>query len=253
MNMAGPDPKSVCLQASKRKWQYRLQDLLLLTLGISVLLGLWRVFGGGFGPTQVAALMAAAVFGLWAGWCTRRRRLWFAGLVLILLLAWSLGPADWRIRLVIALPACGVYLVAGLPVLIAATPDGRRWPWVLGSMICFLVPALITPVDPQSMLLVAAPLCLCYLFVAIMWRTWPSALRAMGPALVVFGAGLAVGGCIAPFGHLSHATTTPAPSYAAFVQTLAALALRTGVAVALLGLVVTLAALLSVRSPSGSR
>ncbi len=49
-----------------------------------------------------------------------------------------------------------------------------RSPWLYGLWLCFLIAAVVTPPDPQSMLLVAAPLVALYLLILWRWKRWKS-------------------------------------------------------------------------------
>ena len=75
-----------------------------------------------------------------------------------------MGPIEWLLLGVVGLGS----LVASL--IVAALGNGR-WVWILGFVACFGIGAAITPADPLSMLIVAAPLCCLYPLVVFLWKS----------------------------------------------------------------------------------
>jgi drug/metabolite transporter superfamily protein YnfA len=191
-----PETKTNQEQARCRtpRWQFSLWDLLVLTLVVSVLMAAEQTFQGRLGPIELVLIILSAISILAAGIPSRARWPWYVGLVLCLVAAWLLRlPPGIKVGVVGALG--GVYVLAGLPVVWPTSRSEKRWPWMQGAFGCFVVAALITAADPVSMLLVAAPLCLCYLAVAIAGKKRRSNLRVIGPAVLVVGLLVAIGCC----------------------------------------------------------
>ena len=176
------------------RWQFSLSDLLVLTLVVSGLLAAKRTFQARMGPSELALIILVGISVVASGIPSRARWPWYVGLVFCLVAAWCLVPGPPEIRGVVAGLASGVYVLAGLPVVWPRSRTGARWPWMQGAFGCFVVAALITSVDASSMFLVAAPLCLCYLAMAISAQRRRSNLRVVGPALLVAGSLVAIGG-----------------------------------------------------------
>lgn len=196
---------------------------MVLTLVVSGMLAAKRSFQGQVGPAETALVMLAGVSVLASGIPARARWPWYLGLVVCLLGVWHLFPRPPRVTGMAAGLVAGVYILAGLPVVWSKSREGRTWPWMQGAFGCFLAAALITSTDLVGMLLVAVPLCLCYLAVAISGHRRRSSLCTLGPALVVGGSLVAIYG-----GYL----TTEFWTYAL---------LRIGVAVAVLGVIAAVA------------
>ena len=95
---------------TKRR-QYRLRHLFLITLSISVLLALWRVFGGGFGIQElilVAILTVYVLFGTVLGWP------WSIGVIVILIVSMMFTRADPYSMLIASVPLSIAYTVGVL-------------------------------------------------------------------------------------------------------------------------------------------
>ena len=228
---------------SSHRWQYSLRDMLLVTLALSVLLGTGRAFGGRLGPVQLALVILAGVSVLAAGVFTRARWPWFLGLALLSLAAWFLTPSGWPLmyRFLPAGLVGGVYAAAGLPVILVSRPGEKSWPWMLGAVACFLAAALVTPPDPFSMLIAAAPLCLCYTLVALAWRKRKSALLVMGPLFLLGGLGTVLGGYFVAHRAASRSTAVPivrqvAPETFDLLMSASAPVAQLGAVVTILGL-----------------
>jgi hypothetical protein len=119
--MTQPQPSQKGAQASTRRWQYSLRDMLAVMLALSVLLGAWRGFGGGVGAGELGLLIIAGTSLLLSGTFKRIRWPWFLGLVLCFLAVWFLllfTPPVRLLKYMIAGSVSGVYVAAGLPVLI---------------------------------------------------------------------------------------------------------------------------------------
>ena len=191
MSEAKTDQEHARWQASR--WQFSLADLLTLTLAVSGLLAAQRTFQGQLGPLELALIILVGISVLASGIPSRARWPWYVGLVCCLVAVWFLVPGTPEVKGIVAGLVSGVYVLAGLPVVWPTVRTGRRWPWMQGAFGCFVVAALITSADPVSMLLVAAPLCTCYLAVAIAGKKRRSALRVIGPAFLVAGSLIAIG------------------------------------------------------------
>lgn len=176
------------------RWQFSLWDLLILTLAVSGMLAAKRTFQGRLGPIELALIILVGISILASGIPSRARWPWYLGLVFCLVAVWFLVPGPPEVKGIVAGLVSGVYVLAGLPVVWPTARTGPRWPWMQGTFGCFVVAALITSADAASMLLVAAPLCLCYLAVAIAGQKRRSTLRAIGPAFLVAGSLVAIGG-----------------------------------------------------------
>jgi hypothetical protein len=259
LSMASPSANDVP-QADRRRWQYSLGDLLLVTAGLAAVLATWRVFGGAAGPVQLGALIVAGSSILLSSIFARFRWPWLLGLVLWSVAFWYLFrvvPGMTGPRACLGVVAAGVfYLLAGLPVVIASIPGQKRWPWVLGALACVLVSVLVTRADPPSMLFIGAPVFVCYTAAALAWRKAESALLVIGLALVMGSLGVAVGVRIYSGAFL--ATSSPpglemTAEPAGIVYVLNDLLPRACVPVALLGAGLTLAALLSRRRQRARR
>ncbi len=181
-------------QAETPRWQFSLWDLMVLMLVVSGLLAAKRTFEGHLGPSELALIILAGVSVLASGITSRARWPWYGGLVFCLVAVWCLVPGPPRVKGIVAGLVSGVYVLAGLPLVWPRALAGPRWPHMQGAFGCFLVAALITSGDAQSMILVAAPLCLCYLAVTIVGQRRQSRLRIIGPALLVAGSLVAIGG-----------------------------------------------------------
>ncbi|MBW3597362.1 MAG: hypothetical protein KY475_08815 [Planctomycetes bacterium] len=149
--------------------QYRIRDLLLVTLALGVLLGLGRAFGGGVGMGEIALLAVAGVSIVVAAVFLRRRWVWGACLAALLPLATIVIPANIFVRLALAAVLTAHFFFAAMPVL-AVDPRSARWPWVAAAAGCQLAAALFTPADAPSMAGAAAVLSWGLALVAILWR-----------------------------------------------------------------------------------
>ena len=229
----------------KHRWQFTLRDILLVTLGLSVLLGTGQAFRGHLGPVELGLVVLAGVSGLTAGIFTRVRWPWCVGLV-----ACSL-PTAFPGLFPIAGAVVAVYAAAGLPVILAGRPGEKRWPWMLGSVACFLAPALVTPPDPFSTLIAAAPLCLCYTLVTLAWRKRKSALLVMGPLFLLGGLGTVLGSYFVAHRAASHSAAVPIVRQVA--PEIVDLLMSASAPVAQLGAVVTILGLLNRSRPGAER
>lgn len=191
MSETGQDDKRARGQTSR--WQFSLWDLLMLTLAVSGLMAAQRTFQGRLGTIELAVIILAGISILAAGIPSRARWPWYLGLVFCLVAVW-LQRLQLGVKLGVAGALGAVYVMAGLTVVFPTARTGERRLRMSGAFGCFVAAALITPSDPASMLLVAAPLCLCYLVVAIAGRKRRSSLRVVGPAFLVAGSLVAIGG-----------------------------------------------------------
>jgi len=234
---------------SKHRWQFTLREILLVTLGLSVLLGTGRAFGLRCGLFELGLVILAGGSVLLAGICTRVRWPWLLGLVFPALGAWFLTPSGWPLghRFLPAGLMSGVYAAAGVPVILVSRPGEKRWPWMLGAVACFLSPALVTPPDPFSTLIAAAPLCLCYTLVALAWRKRKSALLVMGPLFLLGGLGAVLASYFVAHRAGSHSTATPIVRQVA--PETVDLLMSASAPVAQLGAVVTILAMLNRSRP----
>jgi hypothetical protein len=242
----------------RRRWQYGVADLLLLMLIVSVVLGVSRLFPGRVGPIELGIVMVAAISVLIAAVCSRVHWPWIFALLVLCVTLGCFAPAPMPARLLIAagilaVYVAAVYVAAGLPVILVSEPDRKRWPWVVGSLACFLTAAFITPPDPQSMLAVAVPLCSCYLLVAAVWRYSRSALLVIGPAMLVVGVGLALVGQLAASQGLARWVAVHEPNSVAAAIAGGGMPARIGVPIAVLGAVVAFAACFSRLAGGGTR
>jgi hypothetical protein len=62
-----------------------------------------------------------------------------------------------------------VLAIAAIPVAVVTIFSRNRWAWILGFVVCLLIPALVTPADPLSMIVVAVPLCCIYPLAVLAW------------------------------------------------------------------------------------
>lgn len=238
---------------SKHRWQFTLREILLVTLGLSVLLGTGQAFGGLLSLLELGLVLLAGMSVLAAGIFTRIRWPWLLGLVLLSLAAWFLTPSGWPLghRFLPAGLVSGVYAAAGLPVILVSRPGEKRWPWMLGAVACFLAAALVTPPDPLSTLIVAAPLCLCYTLVTLAWRKRKSALLVMGPLFLLGGLGTVLGGYFVAHRAASHSAAMPIVRQVA--PEIVDLLMSASAPVAQLGAVVTILAMLNRSRPGAER
>ncbi len=234
---------------SSHRWQYSLRDMLLVMLGLSVLLGTGRAFGGLLGRMELGLVLIAGMSVYIAGIFTRIRWPWLLGLVLLFLTGWFSTPSGWPLRLRFLHPgvASAVYAAAGVPVILASRPGEKRWPWMLASVACFVAPALVTPPDPLSMLIAAAPLCLCYTLVALAWRGRRSALLVMGPVFLLGALGTVLGSYFVA--HRAASRSTAAPIVGQVAPEIVDLLMIASAPVAQLGAVVTILAMLNRSRP----
>lgn len=193
--MNQPQSTEIPLKVSRNAWQYGLRDILLVTLGLSVLLATGQAFGGAWGPIELGLVILAGTSVVLAAISARARWPWPVGLVVCFLAAWFFAPPGRILRYAFVPGALvsGVYAAAGLPVVLVSRRGETRWPWMLGAVACFLCPALVTPPDPFSTLIAAAPVCLCYALVALAWRRRKSALLVMGPVFLLGSAAIVLG------------------------------------------------------------
>lgn len=231
------------LDGSMHRWQFTLREILLVTLGLSVLLGTGRAFGGLLGPMEFGLVLLAGMSVLAAGIFSRAGWPWLLGLVYLSLAAWFLTPWGWPLsrRFLPAGLVSGVYAAAGVPVILVSRPGEKRWPWMLGSVACFVAPALVTPPDPFSMLIAAAPLCLCYTLVTLAWRKRKSALLVMGPVFLLGGLGTVLGSYFVARRAASHSVAIPivrqvAPETVDLLMSASAPVAQLGAVVTILGL-----------------
>ncbi len=220
MSETGQDDERARRQVSK--WQFSLWDLLVLTLAVSAVLAAGRTFHGGLNPLELAVILLAGLSVLLVGIPSRAHWPWYLGLGLCLIAVWFLPLRPLNFKATVGAVVSGVYILAGLMAILPIGRSGRKLPWMLGAFGCFVLPAAITSADFESMLLVAGPLCLCYVVVAIAGRKRRRVLWVVGPAFVVAGLAIAIGGgCLV-------------------AEVWAQGALRIGVAVAILGALSTI-------------
>ncbi len=180
-------------QGQTPRWQFSLWDLMVLMLAVSGLLAAKRTFQGDLGPSELALIFLVGISVLASGIPSRARWPWYVGLVFCLVAVWHLVPGPPQVKGIVAGLVSGVYVLAGLPLVWPRARVGPRWPHMQGAFGCFLVAALITSGDAPSMIMVAVPLCLCYLVVTIAGERRQSNLRIVGPVLLVAGAMVAIG------------------------------------------------------------
>lgn len=242
--MKQPHSREAPPNPSRHAWQYGLRDLLVVTLALSVLLATGRAFGGVLGTIELGLVILAGASVLIAGVFTR---IWWFGLVglvvcfllvglVVYLLAASFltlpGARPIRYVFLAAGAVSCVCAAAGMPVILVSRPGEKRWPWTFGAVACFLTPAVVTPPDPFSMLMAAAPVWLGYTLVTLAWRKRKSALLVVGPLFLLGSTAIVVGA-----------------DFAAFQATTLNL-LRSLYPVALLGAAVTIVALVNRSHPS---
>ena len=68
-----------------------------------------------------------------------------------------------------------LYSLAGLLIVAVFAPLLFTWPWMAGLAACFAIAMVLTPADPQSVLIVAVPLSAFYLLGVLFWKRSRSA------------------------------------------------------------------------------
>ena len=134
--------------------QYRIRDLLLVTLILGVLLGLGRAFGGGVGIGEVLLMAVGMISITVAAVFLRRRWVWGICLAASFPLTAAIVPANLAVRFALGAVMAAHFLFAAMPIL-AVDPQSRRWPWVAAAAGCQLAAALFTPPDTPSMAMAA--------------------------------------------------------------------------------------------------
>ncbi|NQU23976.1 MAG: hypothetical protein HQ567_22055 [Candidatus Nealsonbacteria bacterium] len=62
-------------------------------------------------------------------------------------------------------------IVLGVPILLISMFCREGWGWILGFLVCMAAAAFLTPPDPLSMVVVAAPLCGVYGAIGLAWQS----------------------------------------------------------------------------------
>lgn len=121
--------------------QYRIRDLLAITLGLSLLLGAGRAIGGKIELDEaLLALLGSASIGV-AAFFLRRRWVWGMCLAATFLLTVMLGTHSVSLRFSMGCVLTAHFLFAAMPVL-ALDVRQRRWPWAALAAGCQIAAAL---------------------------------------------------------------------------------------------------------------
>ena len=129
---------AVHVPARGGNWQCGLRDVLAVILAVCVLLAASRVFSGGLGVLELGLLAISSTSVLLSGIFTRTRWPWPFALIFGLVALCSLAPVSLATKSALACAVSAAYLVAGLPAIIVAGTNTRLWPWMIGSVACFL-------------------------------------------------------------------------------------------------------------------
>ena len=144
-------------QAQAAASQFRIGDLLLVTLVFCVILGGGRLWGGAIDVPEAVLLAVAMISIALAAVFLRRRAIWYCFLGAAFLATVIVVPGGPLVRWTLGGVAAAHFFFAALPVL-ASSPLQNRWRWVAASAASQLAAAMFTPADAVRMLLLAAPL-----------------------------------------------------------------------------------------------
>lgn len=121
--------------------QYRIRDLLSITLGLSLLLGAGRAIGGKIEQEEaLLALLGSASIGV-AAFFLRRRWVWGICLAATFVLTVIFGTHSVFLRFSMGSVLAAHFLFAAMPVL-ALDVRQRRWPWAALAAGCQIAAAL---------------------------------------------------------------------------------------------------------------
>jgi hypothetical protein len=137
--------------------QFRIRDLLAVTLLLSLILAGGRAAGGAVSAGEAMLLVASVVSIVTATIFVGQRWVWF-GLLAASGVATALltrAPGGWPFALGAVVIAHGLF--AAMPILVIG-PHQLRWLWITAAVACQVAAATWTPADAVRMVAAAAPL-----------------------------------------------------------------------------------------------